>query len=467
MKPFPRTAAFDGARLVAIGGVDVDELAARFGTPLWVVDRAELDSRVAALASAMESPGDVVYAAKALCVTGVLQLVAAAGLSVDVATGGELATALRAGVPPQRLVVHGNNKSDDELRAALQVGAGRIVADSFDELDRLERLTEELRTTADLLLRVTPGVSASTHAFVQTGQDDSKFGFTLSSGLASAAVARVTASPRLVLHGLHSHIGSQIGTLSEFADAAERLVGMVAELDRSHGIVLSEVDLGGGVGIAYTADDTPLDPAEWARAGRQAVAAAARRHGLAPLRVLVEPGRAIAGPAGVTLYRVGTVKKLPDVRTYVAVDGGMSDNLRPALYGVRYTFAPAGTSASRPAQPGHPFPPESGDPARVTVVGKHCESGDVLGHDVGLPQLPVVGDLLAVAATGAYHHSMASNYNRVPRPAMVLVDDGRAHELVRRETVEDLLDGDALLELATAQLRSGQTAKNNRPKPPT
>ena len=437
MKPFPVSAEFDGERLVRIGGVDVDGLAGRFGTPLWVIDHAELDARMAALAGAMADPADVVYAAKALCVTGVLELVAAAGLSVDVATGGELATALRAGVDPERLVVHGNNKSDEELRAALQAGAGRIVADSFDELDRLERLTTELATTADVLLRVTPGISASTHSFVQTGQDDSKFGFTLSSGLASRAVERVAAVPRLRLRGLHCHIGSQIGRIEEFTDAAQRLVDMIAELDARHGIALEELDLGGGVGIAYTVADAPLDPAAWARAGRRAAEEAATRHGLGPLRIMVEPGRAIAGPAGVTLYRVGTVKELPGVRTFVAVDGGMSDNLRPALYDVRYTFVGAGHGSGPPIDPG---------PTTVTVVGKHCESGDVLGRDVELPDMPQVGGLLAVPATGAYHHSMASNYNRVPRPAMVLVGDGRIHPLVRRETIDDLLAGDMLLE---------------------
>ena len=440
MNPFPAAARFHDGRLSALGGVDVDELVARYGTPLWVLDESELRARMAALTAAMAHPADVVYAAKALCVTGVLQLVAEAGLSVDVATGGELATALRAGVPGDRLVVHGNNKSDDELRASLEAGAGRIVADSFDELDRLERLVAEYDTTADLLLRVTPGVETSTHAFVQTGQDDSKFGFTLSSGLASAAVARVTAAPRLRLRGLHSHIGSQITNLREFTTAAERMVDMIAELDERHGIAMEELDLGGGVGIAYTAADEPLDPFAWARAGRSAVEAATRRRGLPPLRVMVEPGRAVAGPAGVTLYTVGTVKRLAsDLRTYVAVDGGMSDNPRPALYGARYTFVPAGE--------GPDFADAPADrPMRVTVVGKHCESGDVLGRDVDLPHLPGVGELLAVPATGAYHQSLASNYNRVPRPAMVLVGDGRVRPLLRRETIDDLLAADVLLD---------------------
>jgi diaminopimelate decarboxylase len=434
VSPYPRSAVFADGRLVRIGGVDVDDLAEQYGTPLWIVDRAELTRRMTALATAMASPADVVYAAKALCVTGVLQIAAQAGLSVDVATGGELATALQAGVPSDRLVVHGNNKSEQELRAALAAGAGRIVVDSFDELDRLERLTRQLDTQADVLLRITPGVMATTHAFVQTGQDDSKFGFTLSSGLAGLAVERVLDVDRLRLRGLHCHIGSQIDQAADFAAAAERLVAMLADLDHRHGVQMDELDLGGGVGIAYTDEDSPLDPVAWARAGRDAVERAVAARGLPRVRVLVEPGRAIVGPAGVTLYRIGTVKQLPGVRTYVAVDGGMSDNVRPALYDVRYTFTPAGRGADR------------GDgPATVTVVGKHCESGDILGRDVVLPGLPEVGELLAVPATGAYHHSMSSNYNRVPRPAMVLVDDACARLLVRRETVDDLLAADVPL----------------------
>lgn len=429
--PFPRSARFDGERLVAVGGVDVAALAREHGTPLYVLDRAELTGRMRAWREAFGPEATVAYAAKALCVVGVVQLVAEAGLHLDVASAGELATALRAGFPPERLVVHGNNKSLAELEQSVAVGAGRIVVDSFTELDRLAGVAARAGRRPDVLLRITPGIGAGGHDYITTGQDDSKFGFSLSAGLAAEAVDRALALPGLRLAGLHCHIGSQITTHDVQVEAARVLVGFLARVRDRHATTLDELNLGGGVGIVYEPGDAAPEGLEaYAAALRDVVRACSAEHGLQPPRLAVEPGRAIAGPAGVTLYTVGTLKDIPGVRSYAAVDGGISDNIRPALYGARYTFVAAGRGAT------------GGERRPFTVAGKHCETGDVLGRDVLLPADLAEGDLLAVAATGAYTHVMASNYNRLPRPAMVLVGDGRTDLLVRRETVEDILARD-------------------------
>ncbi|MBW3606302.1 MAG: diaminopimelate decarboxylase [Actinobacteria bacterium] len=427
---FPRGARFDDGWLTALGGVAAADLAARFDTPLYVLDADELVGRIRAFRAAFDG-WEVAYASKALCVTGVLQLAVAEGLSIDVASAGELATAQRAGVPAARLILHGNNKSMAELELAADVGVGRVVVDSIDELDRLTRIVERRGHVFDVLLRVTPGVDTSTHAFIRTGHDDSKFGFTLSTGQAADAVARAAAAHGVRLLGLHCHLGSQLLTSDVYVRAAGIMTAFLAELGDVHGVQLQELNLGGGFGITYT-DETPAAVVDHAQALRVAVDAGCRRYGLPSLRVTVEPGRSIVGPAGVTLYEVGTVKALEGGRTYVSVDGGMSDNLRPALYGARHTFAPAG-------------PPRAGPTQRVEVVGKHCESGDFLGRDVAVPDDLRAGDLLAVAATGAYTHAMSSNYNRLPRPAMVLVGDGRAQLLVRRETIDDVLARDQVV----------------------
>jgi len=435
--PFPAGAVFEGGRLVSLGGVAVDELAERFGTPLWVLDRAELLGRMRSYREAFAG-GDVVYAAKALCVTGVLQLAAAEGLCVDVASGGELHTAVRARVPMERVVLHGNNKSLAELEDAARLGVGRVVADSFDELARLRAVARRGGHRFRVLLRITPGVHAETHEFIRTGHDDSKFGFPLAGGIARRAVDAAVAASELELVGLHCHLGSQIVATDVFDVAATLLFDLIAETRDRHGVVLSEVDLGGGLGIAYRSGEVVPSIADYAEAVRGAVAREAARVGVDVPHLLVEPGRSLVGPAGVTLYRVGTVKDIPGVRTYLSVDGGMSDNLRPALYGASYEVAPAGSP---------PGGASAGGTRLVTVVGKHCESGDVLARDVTLPVDVGVDDLLAVAATGAYSHAMASNYNRLPRPAMVLVGDGRADLLVRRETLDDVVAHDVPLDL--------------------
>jgi diaminopimelate decarboxylase len=436
---FPCGAELDGGALVRIGGCDVAELAARYDTPLYVLDAAELLARMRGYRKAF--PGwDVAYASKALCVAGVLQLAVAEGLHVDVASAGELATAERAGVPGPRIIFHGNNKSESELELAYRTGVGRIVVDSFTELQRLADVARRHSHTFDILLRVTPGVDTSTHAFIRTGHDDSKFGFTLSTGVAGEAVAAAANLPGVRLRGLHCHLGSQLTTAEVYEHAARIMVAFLAEVRDLQGVALHELNLGGGLGIVYT-DEQPVPLDDYAATVRETVDSSCRRYDLPPLRLTVEPGRSIVGPAGVTLYRIGTVKRLEDGPTYVSVDGGMSDNLRPALYGAVHTFAPASALRTERTEP-------------VSVVGKHCESGDFLGRDVALPADTRPGDLLAVASTGAYTHAMASNYNRLPRPAMVLVDKGRAHLLVRRETLDDVLGRDELLDPGTYTLGS-------------
>ncbi|CAN5287785.1 diaminopimelate decarboxylase [soil metagenome] len=431
--PWPGTAEVVDGRLRRIGGADLADLAARHGTPLYVVDEAELVARMRAYRQAFGPDVRIVYAAKALAVTAVLQIAVREGLDVDVASEGELATALRGGVAGERIVLHGNNKSAAELALALGADVNRIAVDNDAELDRLVPLAAGRPAPVDVWLRITPGVGAGGHAFIRTGQDDVKFGFHLSAGAADAATDRVVAEPTLRLRGLHCHIGSQVTDGRAYAAAVEGMVGLLARVRDRHGLVLDELNLGGGLGIVYAAGEVVPDVDAYAQDLRANVTAACARHELPVPRLVVEPGRSIVGPAGITLYTVGAVKDVPGVRAFAAVDGGMSDNLRPALYGAAYTFAAAGRGA--PVTRTRPF----------AVVGKHCESGDVLGTDVSLPVDLGPGQLVAVAATGAYGHAMASNYNRLARPAMVLVRDGRGQVIVRRETVEDVLARDVPL----------------------
>ena len=414
----PDNATVDASGALEVAGVTVAALAEQFGTPLFVYDEAHLRARCREAVAAF-GPG-VSYASKAFLCVAMARLVAEEGMAIDVSTGGELHVALAAGVPADRLVLHGNNKSDDELRRSLEVGVGRIVVDSFDELERLERLVPEPGSTPPkVLLRVTPGIEAHTHEYVKTGQDDSKFGFTLSTGLASEAVARATASSAVELVGIHVHIGSQVFVADFFRAAVEA----IAEFFNPLG--LDELSIGGGIGVAYVESEQAPSITEWANAVH-----AAARDAEITARITAEPGRSIAAAAAVTVYRIGTIKDLPGLRTYVSVDGGISDNPRPVLYGSGYeAFLARAVDADR-ARP-------------VRVVGKHCESGDLLVRVGFLPTDAAVGDLLVTPVTGAYGHSMASNYNKVPRPAVVFVADGEAREVVRRESLDDLLRLDA------------------------
>ncbi|MDG2904394.1 MAG: diaminopimelate decarboxylase [Acidimicrobiales bacterium] len=415
--PLPRNLLPDTAEIgpegnTAVGGCDLVNLANQWGTPLFVYDEDHLRSRCREAVAAFG--GGVAYASKAFLCSAMARLAHEEGLQLDVATGGELFLARRAGVPGNRLVLHGNNKSDAELAMAVDEGVGRIVIDSFDELDRLEALHSATGVAPRVLLRVTPGVEVHTHEFIATGQDDSKFGFTVKGGLADSAVRRASASTAVDLVGLHAHIGSQVFDVEPFARAIDVLAAFAAPYD------LPELSVGGGLGVPYVEGESAPTIGEWADAIHKACVQAG-----VTSEVTAEPGRAIVAAAAITLYRVGTIKDLPGLRTYVAVDGGMSDNPRPVLYGSGYeTFLPRAGDAARPRV--------------VRVVGKHCESGDVLVQDGAVPTDLVVGDVLATPVTGAYGYSMGSNYNQVLRPAVVFVSEGQARLVVARETYEDL-----------------------------
>jgi len=402
-----------------VGGCDVVELAREYGTPAYVYSEEDISSRAREYVEAFAARTDdfeVLYASKAAPITAIFRLMAEAGLSVDVASAGELHLALRGGCDPARIYLHGNNKTEADLRPAIESGVGYIVCDSFDEIERLDGM---LGRSQDVLIRVTPGIKANTHSFIQTGQLDSKFGFGLEDGLAARAVEAARASRNLKLVGLHAHIGSQIFELESYSKTIEALGRLADDAGLSEG-ELRLLNVGGGLGIAYEPGDEPPSIASYVDLKVEGV----RRVFSPAPRILVEPGRSLVGNAGITLYEVGTVKEIPGVRTYVAVDGGMSDNLRPMLYGARYDALVANRASETPEVP-------------VTIAGMHCESSDIIIRDVAMAA-PRVGDILATPATGAYGHAMANNYNGVPRPPVIFVKDGNARVVVRRETVDDL-----------------------------
>ncbi len=412
----PDTATVDDHGRLSIGGCDVADLADRHGTPLFVYDEAHIRARCREAVSVL---GDgATYASKAFLCRAVARLVHEEGMRVDVATGGELQVVLAAGVPAERTVLHGNNKSLDELRLALTAGVGRIVIDSDDELDRIESLVASGLPVPRVLLRINPGIEVHTHEHVRTGNLDSKFGFPLPTGQADDALARARASAAVDLVGLHMHIGSQVFSVDNFLEGLRAVAPFVVDAD------LPELVVGGGLGVAYVEGEAAPTITEWVTA----VVDGCRAAGITA-EIGVEPGRAVVGAAAVTLYTVGTVKFIPGVRTYVSVDGGMSDNPRPVLYGSGYeTFLPR-AATSRREMP-------------IRLVGKHCESGDLLVREGRVPADLAVGDVIATPVTGAYGHSMGSNYNKVLRPAVVFVADGVDRLVVRRETVEDLLATD-------------------------
>jgi diaminopimelate decarboxylase len=413
----PATSAVGADGSLTIGGCSLLDVATEFGTPAFVYDVAHIRQRCREAVSAF-GRGRVVYASKAFLCRAIARLVYEEGLLLDVASGGELHVAMAAGVPASSCTFHGNNKSEAELRAAISAGVRHVVVDSFDELDRLDALHADGLPVPDALLRITPGVHAHTHEYIATGQDDSKFGFNLANGDAERALKRALDSDSVNVVGLHCHIGSNVFAAGSYAKAAELIAGFAAPYD------LPELVLGGGLGVAYVSGELAPTMAEWA----DAIIDGCRAAGVSSA-VSVEPGRAIVAASAVTLYRVGTIKPIPGVRTYVSVDGGMSDNPRPVLYGSGYeAFLPRSPEAERPYA--------------ARVVGKHCESGDILLFDARLPHDVAVGDVLAVPVTGAYGHSMGSNYNKVPRPPVVFVDDGDARLVVRRETYDDLMATD-------------------------
>ncbi|GGT29708.1 diaminopimelate decarboxylase [Streptomyces purpureus] len=415
------TTRLDGGDL-AVGGVPLTEAAARFGTPAYLLDEAEVRARCRAYRAAFPD-ADVVYAAKAFLCRAMARWVDEEGLGLDVCSAGELELAVTAGFPPDRIVLHGNAKSPQDLQTALRLGVGRIVIDSASEIARLAAALGP-NGRQKVLVRVVPGISAGAHDKVRTGTDDQKFGLSVADGSALHTITRILARPELELVGLHCHLGSQITTVKPFLSAVRRMVGVLARIRDQHGVRLPELDLGGGHGVAYRPGEEALDIAVLGRRVRAALAESCAAAQLPVPRLTVEPGRAVAGPAGVALYRVLAVKVTGE-HTFVAVDGGMSDNPRPALYGVRYAPRLVGRATDAPA-------------ATATVVGRHCEAGDILAADVRLPQDVRPGDLLAVPVAGAYHLSMASGYNLVGRPPVVAVHDGHARLLVRRESLEDM-----------------------------
>jgi diaminopimelate decarboxylase len=425
------------AGALEVGGIDVRDLAAHYGTPVYVLDEADFRARAVAFRDAFQSAfadlgggADVYYACKAFLCAEVARWLAQDGVRMDACSGGELAVLQRAGVPGRDIGLHGNNKSDAELQRAVTGGIGRIVIDSLPEIGRLADVAAQHGVRAPVLLRVTVGVEAHTHEYIATAHEDQKFGLSLSGGAAAQAVAEILSRPELELRGLHSHIGSQIFGTDGFEVATRRLLGLHAQVMHDHHVVLPEIDLGGGFGVAYTSGHDPLAPKTLADALAGIVRRECRVLGINVPRVSVEPGRAIAGPSTFTLYSVGTIKDVQldhgMIRRYIAVDGGMSDNIRTALYDADYSCSLASRASSAA-------------PVLARVVGKHCESGDVVVKDEFLPSDLAVGDLLAVPGTGAYCRSMASQYNHVPRPPVIAVRDGASRVLIRRETEQDLL----------------------------
>ena len=420
---------------LSIGGCDTVGLAKEFGTPLFVMDEDMLRSTCREFHKGFmerEQPAQVIYASKSFMTTAMCRIVDEEDLGLDVVSGGELYTALKAEFPSEKIYFHGNNKTLQELSMALENGVGNIVVDNLLELDRLEAMAATLKTKPNILLRITPGVEAHTHKYIQTGQIDSKFGFTLPNGDAMEAVKAALDKKHLHLSGLHCHIGSQIFEMESYRYAVEVMIKFMHDIKEETGKELSDLNLGGGFGIYYAKGDEPASISEYADVVLNAVAETANNYGVKIPKVLVEPGRSIAGPAGSTLYTVGSIKEIPEVRKYLAVDGGMTDNIRPALYDAEYEVMLANRANEKPVD-------------IVSITGKCCESGDMLAWDVLLPEANA-GDILAMGATGAYCYTMSSNYNRLGRPAVVLVKDGQADLIVRRETYDDMLRNEVLPE---------------------
>ncbi len=431
---WPRNVFRGDSGVVRVAGIAVTELAERYGTPLFVMDEDDFRGRCREMAEAFGGGSNVHYAAKAFLCGEIARWIAEEGLSLDVASGGELAVALHAGFPPARIALHGNNKSVDELTDAVKAGIGYVVLDSMTEIDRLDEVAGEFEVVQNVMVRLTVGVEAHTHEYIATAHEDQKFGLSLATGDAMTAVRRVFAADNLRLVGLHSHIGSQIFDVGGFELAARRVIGLLRDIVAEFGVdktaQIATVDLGGGLGISYVPQDDPPPVSDLAAKLTAIVATESAAVGLPAPRLVVEPGRAIAGPGTITVYRVGTVKDVAvghgAHRRYVSVDGGMSDNIRTSLYGANYDVRLLSRASAA-------------DPTLARVVGKHCESGDIVVRDAWLPDDIAPGDLLGVAATGAYCYSMSSRYNLIGRPAVVAVRNGAARLVLRRETIDDLL----------------------------
>ena len=423
-----RSLQINEAGHLTIGGCDTVELAHTYGTPLYVMDesavRQALRDYKQSIDANYENGGMVAYASKACCFQELYRIVMQEGCGADVVSGGELYTAMKVGFPAERLVFHGNNKSDAELRMALEYGVGHIVVDNLTELNRLSEISKSMGKTSSILLRITPGIDAHTHSFIRTGQIDSKFGLTLENGEAMDVVRLAVKTDNIELKGLHCHIGSQIFDEEPFIHAAETMLDFMAEIRENTGVTLKELNLGGGFGIRYTEQDHPKAYGEYMKLVSGALHRRAAERNMPVPYLMIEPGRSIVASAGITLYTVGAVKEIPGVRSYVSIDGGMPDNPRYALYKADYTAVIA-NKANRPAS------------RIMTIAGRCCESGDLIQENTALQECEH-GDILAVLATGAYNYSMSSNYNRLPRPAVVMVKDGTSRVVVTAETYEDL-----------------------------
>jgi len=417
-----------------VGGCDTVELADEFGTPLYVMDEVHLRQQCKQYRQSFAerlTAATIYFASKALTTTAICRIIDQESLSLEVSSAGELYTAIQAGFPPERILLHGNFKLDRELEMAIELGVARVAVDSLSELRRLAEMAHSAGTQADICLRVVPGIKPQTHSYIQTGQIDTKFGLNIGTGAAAEGVRAATELEGVVLRGLHCHIGSQMFELDSFARAADIMIEFMAQVRDELGVTVEELNLGGGLGIAYTSEDAPPSIPELADIIAEAVQQATDKYNYPIPEVILEPGRSIVGTAGLTLYTVGPIKEIPGVRTYVAVDGGLSDNPRPALYGAQYTAVVANRADQPRTMP-------------VRLAGRHCES-DTLIEEVALAPVQE-GDIIAVFSTGAYHYSMASNYNRFPRPAMVLVRDGQADVIVHRESLDDLVRQDVIPE---------------------
>lgn len=417
---------------LTVGGMDTVELAKEYGTPLYIMDEGLIREHCRSFRESMDKyyggQGLVCYASKAFCCKAMCRIMLEEGLGLDVVSEGELYTALSVGFPPEKLCFHGNNKTDHELSYALENGVGRIIVDNIYELERLDRLAEKTGRTANIMYRIKPGIDAHTHNFIMTGQIDSKFGFALETGEAYEAVKKAIECSHINLVGLHCHIGSQIFDIDPFVKAAEVMLTFIAKIKDELGFEVKELNLGGGFGIRYTEEDAPVGYDKYMEKVSEKVKEVCAEKNVKLPFILIEPGRSIAAPAGITLYTVGGRKEIPNIRTYVSVDGGMGDNPRYALYQSKYDVEVA-NKANLPKT------------ETVTVAGKCCETGDLIGE--GMPIQPVEpGDILAVLATGAYNYSMSSNYNRIPKPPVVMIRDGKSRVVVKKETFEDIVRND-------------------------
>lgn len=417
---------------LTIGGCDTVMLAKQYGTPLYVLDEGKIEENCKAYLGSFKahysSKGLPMYASKALCCKELCRIMKRLGMGLDVVSGGELYTALSVDFPPEKIHFHGNNKTPDEIKYALKAGVGKIVVDNFSELDFIENTCKRLGTTANISLRIKPGIDAHTHDFIKTGQIDSKFGFAVENNEAMEVIKKAISCEAIKLKELHCHIGSQIFDIDPFVHAAEVMMDFIKEIKDKLNYTIEELNLGGGFGIRYVESDNPTNYDNYIKAVSDAVYKKSEEYGLNVPFIYIEPGRSIVGDAGITLYTVGGIKNIPNVRTYVSVDGGMSDNIRYALYGAEYTALIANKANEAAEQ-------------IVTIAGKCCESGDLIQENTKLQNVEI-GDTLAVLSTGAYNYSMASNYNRIPRPAIVMVKDGKSRIIVKRETYADLTVND-------------------------